>query len=76
MSTARGPPPAPLTENSKHIAEEEREALSDFRRNADVATRDELGRRWLEFRAARERPPVVNTEDKDVDDYLAEHDPD
>ncbi len=63
------------TENSKHIAEEEREALSDFRLNADVGTRDELGRRWLEFRAARERPPVVNTEDKDVDEYLAEHDP-
>jgi hypothetical protein len=63
------------TENSKHIAEEEREALSDFRRHADVATRDELGRRWLEFRAARERPPAVDAEDKDVHEYLEEHAP-
>lgn len=64
------------TENSKHIAEEEREALSDFRLNADVAMRDELGRRWLEFRAARQRPSDVDARDKDVDEYLAEHAPD
>jgi hypothetical protein len=64
------------TENSKHIAEEERQALSDFRLHADLATRHELGRRWLEFRAARERPPDVNTDDKDLDEYLAEHAPD
>jgi Hemerythrin HHE cation binding domain len=63
------------TENSKHIAEEEREALSDFRLHADVAFRDELGRRWLEFRAARERPSEVDARDKDADEYIAEHEP-
>ncbi len=63
------------TENSKHIAEEEREALSDFRLHADVALRDQLGRRWLEFRAARERPSDVDARDKDADEYIAEHEP-
>ena len=63
------------TENSKHIAEEEREALSDFRLHADVELRDQLGRRWLEFRAAREQPSKVDTEDKDADEYIAEHEP-
>jgi hypothetical protein len=63
------------TENSEHIAEEERGALSDFRLNADVALRDELGRRWLEFRAARERPSDVDAKDKDADEYITEHEP-
>jgi Hemerythrin HHE cation binding domain len=63
------------TENSKHIAEEERDALRDFRLHADVALRDQLGRRWLEFRAARERPSKVDAEDKDADEYIAEHKP-
>jgi len=63
------------TENSKHIAEEEREALSDFRRSADVALRNELGLRWLEFRARHERPSTVDAVDKDVDEYLDERRP-
>jgi len=63
------------TENSKHIAEEEREALPDFRLNADPALLDELGRRWLEFRAEHERAPSVESVDKDADDYIAEHGP-
>jgi hypothetical protein len=63
------------TENSKHIAEEERQALPDFRLHADVARRDQVGRRWLEFRAARERPSNVDTDDKDADEYIAEHKP-
>jgi len=64
------------TENSKHIAEEEREALPDFRLNADVTARDEVGRRWLEFRAAKVRPSDVVGENKDADEYIAEHTPD
>lgn len=63
------------TENSKHIAEEEREALSDFRRTADVALRDELGRRWLEFRAAHEGEPKIKGEGKDPDAYIRENSP-
>ncbi len=64
------------TENSKHIGEEEREALPDLRLNSDLTTLDELGRRWLEFRARHERSPAIDAVDKDVDDYLAAHGPD
>lgn len=63
------------TENSKHIGEEEREALSDFRLNADPAILDELGRRWLEYRAEHERSPNVKPVDKDADEYIEEHEP-
>ena len=63
------------TENSKHIAEEERGALSDLRLNADANRREELGLRWLEFRAAHERPSQVAAEDKDADDYIRENEP-
>ena len=63
------------TENSKHIGEEEREALPDMRLHTDPTTLDELGLRWLEYRAARERVPDVPTDNKDVDEYIAEHEP-
>ena len=61
------------TENSKHIGEEEREALPDFRLHADANLLDELGLRWLEFRAEHERPSKVEAVDKDADAYIAEH---
>ena len=63
------------TENSKHIGEEEREALPDMRLNADTALLDELGLRWLEYRAEHERVPDVPAENKDADEYIAEHEP-
>jgi hypothetical protein len=63
------------TENSKHIAEEEREALADFRRNVDLATRDELGRRWLVFVAATIPPRNIHLPDKDPDRYIEERSP-
>lgn len=58
------------TENGKHIAEEEREALPDLRLHSDVATLDALGRRWMEFRARHERPPDIHAVDKDADAYI------
>ena len=63
------------TENSKHIGEEEREALPDMRLNAEPGVLDELGLRWLEYRAAHERTPDVPSEDKDVDEFIAENSP-
>ena len=36
-------------ENSEHLAEEEDEALPDFRRHASTELRAELGQRWLTF---------------------------
>lgn len=62
-------------ENSKHIAEEERGALRDFRLHADVTLRDELGRRWIEYRAEHERSPDIHPVDKDAATYIAEHEP-
>ena len=60
-------------ENSKHMGEEERGALTDLRLHADPNRRAELGLRWLEFRAAHERPSQVEAKDKDADEYIAEH---
>ena len=62
-------------ENSKHMAEEERGALTDLRLHADPNRRVELGLRWLEFRATHERASEVAAEDKDADDYIQEHEP-
>ncbi len=64
------------TENSDHIAEEEREALPDFRLHADDALRAELGRQWQAFRAEHAGLRGIDPVDKDVDEYLAEHRPD
>jgi Hemerythrin HHE cation binding domain len=64
---------AARTENSKHIAEEEREALSDFRRNVGAAERERLGLAWIEFVAATQPAPRVTAIDKDPDAYIDEH---
>lgn len=60
------------SENSDHIAEEEREALPDFRANADDNLRARLGREFEDFKAAHPRgeghePP------QDADAYIAEN---
>ena len=60
------------SENSDHIAEEEREALPDFRTNASDDLRARLGREYEEFKAAHPagrgwEPP------QDPDEYIAEH---
>jgi hypothetical protein len=57
--------------NSKHMAEEERQGLADFRRHAPVQERHELGVRFLAF--VSEHLMGVKPVDKDPDRYVKEH---
>lgn len=57
--------------NGDHMAEEERQGLSDFRRNADPQLRDSLGRQFAQFSA--EHLAGVEPVDKDVDEYVKEN---
>ena len=57
--------------NGDHMAEEERQGLSDFRRNADPALRDRLAQEFARFSA--EHLTGVEPVDKDVDAYVKEH---
>ena len=56
------------TENSKHIAEEEREALSDFRLTVPLDERYELGLEWIRFRARHGGESDIAGVDKDADE--------
>lgn len=60
-------------ENSEHLGEEEREALSDFRRNATDAMRAKLAVAWLDWRYEHDSGAGVSTKDKDVKTYIAEN---
>ncbi|MEU3452816.1 hemerythrin domain-containing protein [Micromonospora sp. NPDC006766] len=60
-------------ENSEHLAEEEDEALPDFRRHADVALRAELGARWLRFYGEHKNGRNLPFLDKDPEKYVREH---
>ncbi|MCW2622281.1 MAG: hypothetical protein JWL64_1883 [Frankiales bacterium] len=55
--------------NTEHMGEEEDEGLADFRRNADLAKRDELGRL---FQAAKTRPVegLLDQSDKDPEEFV------
>ena len=65
------------TENSKHMGEEERNALADFRRNTTPEERHELGRRFALFLAERTTIEVSETYDgPDKDEYIEENSPD
>ncbi|MEO7278132.1 MAG: hemerythrin domain-containing protein [Sphingomicrobium sp.] len=57
--------------NSKHMAEEERQGLSDFRSNATIDERHSLGVKFLAFVSGHLLgvPPV----DKDPDTYVKDH---
>ena len=57
--------------NSKHMSEEERQALADFRCNASLDERHELGVRFLAFYSAH--PGGVPSIDKDPKDYVERH---
>ena len=57
--------------NSKHMAEEEREGLTDFRRHATEALRHELAVRFAAFEA--DHADGVEIIDKDPKGYVAEH---
>lgn len=57
--------------NSKHMAEEERQGLADFRRTSTLADRHALGVRFLAF--AAEHRVGYRAKDKDPDRYVREH---
>ncbi len=61
------------TENSKHIAEEEREALADFRKHAPDDLRERLAVAWLDWRYEHDSGKQVSDRNKDPDRYIAEH---
>jgi hypothetical protein len=60
-------------ENSEHLAEEEDEALPDFRRHAGVELRAELGARWLRFYGEHKNGRNLRFLDKDPAAYVREH---
>lgn len=59
--------------NSDHMAEEEREALPDFREHVDQQTRHESGAQWLMFVKAHAGARGLDLDDVDVDSYLKAH---
>ena len=58
-------------ENSKHMAEEERQGLADFRRNSSLEERHRLGVQFLAF--VSEHRMGVKPVDKDPDRYVKQH---
>lgn len=60
-------------ENGDHMAEEEREGLTDFRRTADLETRHELAVRFAAFEA--EHFAGVKPVQKDPKAYVEAHSP-
>ena len=60
-------------ENGDHMAEEEREGLTDFRRNAELALRHDLGVAFAVFEAVHFAG--VESVDKDPKAYVAAHSP-
>jgi hypothetical protein len=56
--------------NSDHMAEEEDEALADFRRNTPLSVREELGRQFLEFKTSHADARDLDTSDKDPEGYV------
>lgn len=56
--------------NDEHMAEEEREGIADFRRNAPAAQRESLGREFAAFLAEHQTTAGVDTSDKDPQDYV------
>lgn len=59
--------------NSDHMAEEEREAIPDFRVNAPSGQRAEMGTAWIEHENVHAGGRAVDTADKDKDSYLSRH---
>jgi hypothetical protein len=61
------------TENSEHLAEEEDEALPDFRKHASVELRAELGAKWLVFYGEHPHGKGLKIRDKDPEKYIEQH---
>jgi hemerythrin HHE cation binding domain-containing protein len=57
--------------NSDHMAEEEREALADFRRHADWQARHDLGIEFAVYEAAH--AAGVPLADRDPESYVRDH---
>lgn len=62
--------------NSDHMAEEEREAIPDFRVNAPSGQREDLGAAWIDYENDHAGGRAVDTADKDKDTYISRHGPD
>jgi hypothetical protein len=60
--------------NSDHMGEEERGAIADLRAHGEPSEREELGARWIAFRQEHAGLRGLEVEDRDVDEYLKEHD--
>ncbi len=56
--------------NDDHMAEEEREGLSDFRRHAPIGLREALGRQFSEFMAAHPTTRGLPIADRDPQTYV------
>ena len=59
--------------NSDHMAEEERQGLTDFRRNTDIALRHRLGVDFLRFESDHLTGSGVKPVDRNVDEYVKEN---
>jgi hypothetical protein len=57
--------------NGDHMAEEERQGLADFRRNADLSLRHRIAIEFLRFES--EHLTGVKPVDRDVDSYVREN---
>jgi hypothetical protein len=56
--------------NDDHMAEEEREGLSDFRRHAPIGLREALGRQYSEFMAEHPTTEGLPIVDRDPEGYV------
>jgi len=56
--------------NSNHMAEEEDDALPDFRRNAPLSVREDLAHRFLKFKTDHADARDLDTSDKDPEGYV------
>jgi hypothetical protein len=57
--------------NSDHMGEEERQGLTDFRRNVDLPLRHQLGVQFLQFESEHLTGSGVKPVDRDVDAYVS-----
>jgi hypothetical protein len=58
--------------NDDHMGEEEREGLSDFRRNAPIGLREALGQQYREFMARHPTTKGLTITDRDPQRYVEE----
>jgi len=61
------------TENSEHLAEEEDQALPNFRRNASRELRAGLGARWITFYGEHPAGRGLIFQDRDPHAYVEGH---